>query len=345
MSWWVLLVACSSSGTADRWLDTVARGDDAEALASLDVGEPPPGGFDVGRFGKRAERVGLRGATDVDWTVQTRSGLRVHLEGTFGADGRTIALDVFSGRIRNVVVADVPLVPVQSYVVIPDDQPVGELVIPDLRARPGRTGLDVGGTTDTAGTLTVNARCLADGRWVANAMMGQVHGPFTLTVAVLEGTPCQLRLRFQDGATRRDGVFCTDPIRPGPCEPAPDATGPEVEASAIRARWSSGGISIDYRLRANVPQPEAGGFAFAVVTTTLTCPGGKRPVTHDRPLTSDWLEPGVDRVLGSPMAVHAEGRPCGLRLDYVRDDHYDRVELPLFSGCVDADGTVRPGPC
>jgi hypothetical protein len=76
------------------------------------------------------------------------------------------------------------------------------------------------------------------------------------------------------------------------------------------------------------------------VTTTLTCPGGERPVTHVRPIDADWVEPGV----GSVLEVHATGRPCALALDYVRDDHYDRVEVPLFRGSVDADGVVTPTP-
>jgi hypothetical protein len=115
--------------------------------------------------------------------------------------------------------------------------------------------------------------------------------------------------------------------------------------SAVSAAWSRGGVSVDYRLRVEVPQPAHGAFESAVVTTTLTCPGGVRPVVHTRPIDDTWTEPGVERRLGSPMAVHAEGRPCALALDYARDDHYDRLELSLWRGCVAADGATRPGDC
>ncbi len=334
---WTLLVACADP--ADRWLATVARGDDAEAFARLDVTVPPPGGFDVVRFRKRVDRIGLPPA--VTWTREG-AGRR---EGSFVVDGRTvpIALVVRRGRISDVEVDGVPLVPVQTYFVSPDATPVTDLVIPDLAARPG---LDVTGTSEP-GTLTVNARCRVGQQWVANATAGRVDGPFALRVRVPEGWPCQLGIRLVAPGVRREAVVCASPeVRPGPCSPAPDPTGPPVEASAIEAAWDAGGgLSVDYHLRANVPQPAAGAFESASVTTTLTCPGGKRPVTHVRPLTDEWLEPGVERVLGSPMIVHAAGRPCGLRLDYVRDDLYDRLAVPLFDGCVDAAGDVRPGPC
>lgn len=346
--WW-LLAGCSARPTAERWLEAVARGDDERAFAALDVPVPPPGGFDLERFRKRVARLGLREATEVTWTREDRGWGRVSLEGTVEVAGlrRPLALSVVGGQVRGLSFGELPLVPQQDYVIVPDPRPVEPLEVPDLATRRGAAGLVVSGTLPDAGSLTVRARCLTPGGWAAGAIVGQVGGPFQLTVDVPEGDPCQLGLHFA-GTTLRGAVVCAgDAVRPGPCDPAPvpDPTAPAVELTAVAARWSPSGVTIDATLRAHVPQPAHGAFESAVLTTTLTCPGGRRPVTHTRPLTDEWLEPGVSRALGAPMVVHAEGRPCALSLDYRRDDHYDRVELALFDGCVAQDGAVRAGPC
>jgi hypothetical protein len=295
----------------------------------------------------------LRAATGVVWKEPQRSVVRVDLEGTVPWQGRDVRLTlaILGGKVRDVAVDDVRLVPVQDYEVIPAPPP-GDLVVPDLWARPAsgpRAGLELGGTADRQGTATASVRCLSEGSWVASAMAKPVDGAFSVTVFVPPVPPCQIGLTIAAVGGSGATVACWDggAIAPGRCpiEPVPDPAGPPVVARDVVARWSSGGLSVDYLLRANVPQPAPGAFESAVVTTTLTCPGGKRPVRHTRPVTEDWLEPGVDRVLGSPMVVHAEARPCDLALDYARDDHYDRVEVPLFAGCVDAGGAVRPGPC
>ncbi|MCB9697555.1 MAG: hypothetical protein H6738_12310 [Alphaproteobacteria bacterium] len=345
-----LLVACSQQRVADRWLAHVVAGEDEAAFAAFDVGEPPAGGFDIVRFGKRSDRLGLRAASGVRWDDERRRGTGAHLEGSFDREGERVplALDVVSGRVGNVTVGKQDLVPRSHYVIVPDPRPWLPLEVRDPAASRAREGLRVEGEVDAAGTMTVRARCLSEGAWVADAIQGPVDHRFSLAAGVPEGWPCQLELRFDDGTDRRRAVFCASPaVVAGPCElaPIPDPSGPPVTLSAVEARWSPGGISVDYRLRAEVPQPEHGGSESASLTTRLTCPGGKRPVVHTRPLDSDWMEPGVDRLLGSPMVVHAEGRPCGLALTYVRDDGYDRLELPLLAGCVSAEGVVSDEPC
>lgn len=346
------LLACSQQRAADRWLALVVAGEDDAAFAELDVPAPPEGGFDAVRFGKRADRIGLREATDVRWEDERRSGVGSHLEGTFDRAGQhvRIGLNVAWGRVNDVRVAKETLVPRQTYVIVPDRRPLLPLEITDLGARHVREGLRVEGHVPGSGTMTVRARCLSEGVWVANALQGPVDETFSLAVDVPPGWPCQVELRHDDGKDRRSAVACaSEGVVPGPCEPTPptDPSGPPVVLSGLATRWDDGGggVSVTYRLRAEVPQPTHGDGVSASITTRLACPGGSRPVVHTRPLDSDWLEPGVDRLLGSPMVVHAEGRPCELALTYVRDDDYDRLVLPLFTGCVAADGSLGPAPC
>src|SRR5690348_6313102 len=87
------LLACVRD-PVDRWLEDVARGNDADAFAALDVVEPPPGGFDLGRFGKRADRIGIRRVTDVTWERRTRRGAQLQRVGTAVLDGRTVPIEL-----------------------------------------------------------------------------------------------------------------------------------------------------------------------------------------------------------------------------------------------------------
>lgn len=168
-----------------------------------------------------------------------------------------IALSVLGGRIRDVQVDGDDLVPTETYHVIPDPRPITDWVLPDLRAHDDRFGLRIEGTSDAAGQLTADARCRVDGRWVANAVMGQVAGPFSLTVAVPAGRPCQLHLAQTGPSVRRALTACLqDEITPGSC--------PEVPPTDPSARERRDGAVVPDRVLGGLPAAGRGRPARAV---------------------------------------------------------------------------------